>query len=336
MEKESRGTETIRRIVNNSVLLVASIFLLVVSAGAQQREKFPTKPITIVINFAAGSGADSELRLIQPYLQQHLGVSITLENAPGAGGRIGCARVFKAPNNGYTLLGSGWAPAPIVGEFLFNAGYKTLEFTSIAGWNKSNFVLVVNSETWPSMEAFVQAARARKLSCGMSGMASAARVLGEALLDVTGIKEMSWVDFGGGSESITQLAGKHIDLVITSSASALPLVRAGKIRPLIVFSHERESAFPETPTTKELGYSIEPLSQYRAIVGPPGLSSDKVQVLEEAVVKAANEPDFQKKMKDRGLDVSIVRHDMLHKETAASYYAIQKYISRIGIAKQEK
>lgn len=311
-------------------LLFSLIFsLAAVGINAGEIKRFPNKPISLIVLFSAGSGADTDVRLIQPYLQQHLGARVIVNNIPGAGGRLGLTKVYKAPPDGYTICSTGWAAGAIIPEILFKPEFKTLDFTNIGAWSGSNFVLVVNSETWKTMEEFVQAAKSRKLSCGISGIASAVRILGEALLEVTGIKEINWVAYSGGAESMAQLAGKHLDLVITSTSSAMPLVRAGKVRPLMVFADEKDDVFPNAPLTKELGYPIQPLPSYRALFGPPKLPPAVVRVIADAMVKASNESEYRKKMKDRGLSIQIMNDNELKKSVVQQFNAIQKYISRI-------
>lgn len=312
-----------------SLSLSLILSLTASSIDAREIKLFPSKPISLIVLFSAGSGADTDVRLIQPYLQKHLGAQLIVNNIPGAGGRLGLTKVYKAPPDGYTICSTGWAAGAIIPEILFKPEFKTQEFTNIGAWSGSNFVLVVNSETWKNMDEFVQAAKAKKLSCGISGIASAVRVLGEALLEVTGIKEMNWVAYSGGAESMAQLAGKHLDLVITSTSSAMPLVRAGKVRPLMVFADEKDDVFPSAPLTKELGYPIQPLPSYRALFGPPKLPPTVVRVIFEAMVKAAHEPEYQNKMKDRGLSVQIMNDAELKKSVVQQFNAIQKYIARI-------
>ncbi len=310
--------------------IVILTMILAVSVQAAEKGRYPHKPVTLIVTYSAGSGADTDVRLIQPYFQKHLGTRVVVSNIPGADGRLGLTKAFKAPPDGYTIFSTGWAPGPIISEILFKPEYKSLEYTHIGAWSVTNFVLVVNSETWKTMEEFVQAAKTRKLSCGISGMASASRIIGEALLDATGIKEMSWVSYAGGSESMTQLAGKHIDLVITSTSSALPLVRAGRIRPLTVFADQQDSVFPSAPLAKQLGYNVQPLPSARALLGPPKMDTKIIKTIEEAMVKAAQEPEFQAKMKDRGAGVQLIGREQLKKDATDAFAAIQKYISRMG------
>jgi len=323
--------EKIRKRVLLSLFVCLMFTLVTVGVNAAEIKKFPNKPISLIVLFSAGSGADTDVRLIQPYLQKHLGVQVIVYNIPGAGGRLGLTKVFKAPADGYTICSTGWAAGAIIPEILFKPDFKTLDFTNIGAWSGSNFVLVVNSETWKTMDELVQAAKSRKLSCGISGIASAVRVLGEATLEVTGIKEMSWVAYSGGAESMAQLAGKHLDLVITSTSSAMPLVRAGKVRPLMVYADEKDDVFPNAPLAKELGYPVQPLPSHRALFGPPNLPQPIVRVIAEAMVKAANEPEFQKKMKERGASVQIMNDQQLKKSVVQQFNAIQKYISRIQV-----
>lgn len=332
--KGGRNMLTRQRIQNKSVQwfsIILTILLSLMIVRVEAAEKFPEKTITVVVGYPAGSGADTDTRLIQPYFQKYLGVNVVIENIPGAGGKIGLTKAFKAPNDGYTLHCTGCCPGPILTELLEEKPeYKTLEFTFIAGWCVTDFVLVVNSETWKTMDELVQAAKSKILNCGLSGLVSASRICGESLLEATGIKEMRWVGFAGAAESLVQLAGKHIDLVITSTSSALALARAGKIRPLMMFAYEKDSVFPDVPLGKDLGYAVAPMPSWRSFQAPPRLPMEKVRILEDAVKKITKDLDFQKTMKQRGVDVFFMSHEKLTETIRDQYSLVQRFAPRVS------
>lgn len=327
MEKRLKGIS----ITVEVILVVLTIILLADSINADAIDKYPNKPITLIVPYGAGSGLDIEVRGIQPFLQKYLGVMLIISNIPGADGRIGLTKAFKAPNDGYTLISPGW-PAPIIGELMFNPAYKSLDFTFIGVWTTSNYAVVVNSDTWQTMDELVKAGKTRVLSCGLTGLASVTRVLGESLCDILGIK-LNWIPFSGGGEYMAALAGKHIDLVIASTSSAQPLVHAGKARPLMVIGNEKDSVFPQAPIGKELGYQLPELSNTRSILAPPGTSLEKIKFIETAMIRATNEPTFKTWLKDRGMEVTIKEHQQFRKEAEENYKLIQKYVYRMGLTK---
>ncbi len=307
-------------------LVLFSIFSTLAWVSAGMAEKYPEKPVTLIVPFVAGSGLDLEVRLLQPYLQKHLGASVVLSNVPGADRKLGLNKAFKAPNDGYTILSPGW-PMP-VGELAFNPH----KFTYIGAWTKSNFVLVANSETWKTMEEFVKSAQQKKLNCGVSNIAGMSRILGEALKDAAGIKEINWIFYSGANDAMVQIAGKHLDFVITTNSSAQGLVRAGRVRPLMVFSNDADDVFPDVPLAKNLGYNVPPLATTRLLLAPPKTPPQKLKILEQALLKAAKDPAYQKMLKERGMTTYIQGSEELKKDLEASYPVLDKYLNKIGFS----
>ena len=248
-----------------SLLMVLSLY-----GEASLGATFPDKPMKLIANFPPGSGIDIEARAIAPYLQKHLGVSVTVENVAGADGKIGLGRLWKIEPNGYTLIMHSTSMSIIV-ELLSNPEYQVAGFSQIFSWSRTNQVLVVNSAGWKNLDEFIKGARERTLSVGMSGRGSVSHLMGLMFVDELGLK-VNWVPFDGGGEALTALAGKHVDFVVVAATSALPLVRAGKLRPLLIFGESRDPGFPDTPIPKEAGYQLTMISLVRGMDGPPQIA----------------------------------------------------------------
>jgi len=271
------------------VLMVLSFHILTVSSG--EAAGFPEKPVRMISPYAPGSGNDIACRGIQPYLEKHLGVRVIIDNKPGADGRLGVNEAWKAKPDGYTLVQPG-QPAFVIMERIFPVQWKSRDFTHIFAWSADNFVLVVNSETWKTGEEFIAAAQAKTLSCGITGIGTVSYVVGLMLEDAAKLKPVNWVPFRGGAESMTQLAGKHIDFAITTTASARPLVDAGRLRPLILFSNEQDHVLPNAPLMKDAGLNILSAPVVRGALAPPGVPPRIVAILEKAFFKAIQEPEY--------------------------------------------
>ncbi len=270
------------------------LFLLSCTAQAFGVEKslhFPNKVIRFIVPYAVGSGIDINARGIAPYLKKHLGVQVLIDNRPGADGRIGVTEAWKAPPDGYTLINPAM-PIPIINEKLNPVSYRTREFTHIFAWSRDNIVLVVNGETWKTAEEFIAAAQSRTLSCGLTGTASVSQIAGLSLGEAANFKAVNWVPFSGGAETMTSLAGKHIDFGITTASSARALVDAGKLRPLLVFADEKDPVFPQAPLPKDIGLRLTAMPTVRGVMAPPGLPARQVAILEQAFARAIREPEF--------------------------------------------
>jgi tripartite-type tricarboxylate transporter receptor subunit TctC len=306
-----------------AVLIVTLILGAGVNLWAAERD-FPKKPIQFIVPYAAGGGQDMLARGIAPYLEKHLGVSVQIENVPGAGGKIGFTKVWKASPDGYTIT-TYVLPVPIILEKLSKVEYKTNEFTPIFAWSESNQVWVVHSEVYKTLEDFLNVAKTKTLSSGLPGRGTSAHLAGLLAVDGFGIK-VNWVPFSGGAEALTALAGKHIDCAIVQAPTALSLVRSGKLRPLMVFANEKDPVYPEAPIPKEKGYKISAASSLRGVVASPGLPAAIATSLEKAFEKAIQEPGYKEWGERTKTDIVPVSSKEYQKIIEEQYKLVEKYI----------
>ena len=291
-----------------------------------QKEVFPGKPIKFVSPFSAGSGNDLDSRAITPFLQKHLNVSVIIENVPGAEGKIGLTRVWKSPPDGYTIINPGM-PAPIILELLYDTEFKVKEFTHIFAWAKENQVLTVNAESWKTLDEFLGEARKRKISLAITGKGSVAYVNALSFFIGTGIMEnVNWVIFGGGGESVATVAGKHVDCAISTVASASSLIKAKRIRPLMVIGEERDISLPEMPVPKDLGFDFRIFPIIRSAFGPPKMPTEKVKVLEQAFAKAIKEKDFLEWAKRMQKNIVAMDSEACKRSTQEQYEWLAKRV----------
>ena len=253
-------------------------------------EKFPSKQITMLVAYGPGGKMDMEARALAMQLKKYLGVNVIIQNVPGANGRLGLTKLYRSTPDGYTIGGVTLPNIQLV-EVLMKADFQSNLFTKIFAWTASNAVLAVPVDRWNSLEEFVAAAKARPLSCGISGIGGSSHLAGLVLESTLGVK-FNWVPFSSGAEAATSLAGKHIDAATVTTASILPLQRAGKVKSLVMLSQERDSTMPDIPTPNELGYKYTSLPSVNGVAGPPGLKADKVKILEAAFAKAVKEPEY--------------------------------------------
>ena len=303
--------------------------MVVVGPFAVLAEEYPdpSKTITIISIAAAGGTSDQQIRAISIYLAKHLnGVKFLVENDPGASGKIAYEKAYKAKPDGYTLLNFN-LPAPIITE-LTDKGvrYKTADFVPIYAISTVPNVLVVHPDTWKTIDEFVQEGQKRTLSIGTTGNKTANYLQAVAFAEATKIKA-NMVPFGGGSESTQTLAGKHIDAVVTPVLSAFALVRAGKLRPLIVMSDEPDNTFPGVPLSKDSKWEISCFPLMGTYVAPPNSPPDKVKILEDAFAKALKEPAFLDWAKKVSLELTPMDSAKVKAITAQAYKNANKYKS---------
>ncbi len=287
------------------------------------QEAFPTKPIHLIVPFAAGSGTDTEARGMQPYMEKYLKVRVIIENVPGAGCKIGLTKTWKSKPDGYTLL-YHIIPTSITNQYMLKGDYQVRDFTHIYAVSKTNSVLTVPVDSWKTWDEFLKAARSRTLSAATSAIAGAAHLVGMAMAEKLGLK-ISWVPYEGGSDAVTAVSGKHLDIGVTFTTTALTLVDAGKLRPLVVFSEEKDPTFPQVPTIKQLGYDIRCIAAIRGIVGPPGVPPARAKILEAAMAKVVQDPGYLDWTKKRRMDIVPFSAAEYLRNTVQQYEAIDKF-----------
>jgi tripartite-type tricarboxylate transporter receptor subunit TctC len=251
---------------------------------------YPNKTIKIVVPANAGSGEDVEARGIAPFLHEVLGVNVLIENQPGAGGKIALERFQKTEPDGYTIICNN-LPKSIIYEHMYKVAFKTKDFTPIFAWSLSYNMLVVHAGSWKTLDEFLNAAKAKTMAGGLSAIGGVTHLASLAAIDVFGLK-VNWVPYEGAVGSLMALAGKHINFSIVTSTTAIPLIQAGIIRPLVIFSETRDTLFPDVPTSKELGYAVPPVITVRGVQAPPKTPPSIVKVLEEACFKAIKDPAY--------------------------------------------
>jgi len=301
------------------LVAVAAAGLLAVPALAQ---KFPTKPVKLIVTAAAGGGEDTEARAIAPYVEKHLGTSIVIENQPGAGGKIAFEKFQKVEPDGYTLITYTF-PKSVIIEYEGATGYKTRDFTPVFAWSRSSQLLVVNAESWKTFEEFLKAAKGKTLSGGLSGRGSTTHLMGLIALDELGINA-NWVPYEGSAGSVAALAGKHLDFTICLATSAVSLIQAGKLRPLLLFSDKRDPYLADVPIPKDLGYDMTFIPTLRGVEAPPNTPAAVVKVLEDAFGKAAAEQGFAEVAKKRKIVLQPVGSAEYAKAVSDVYPKIAK------------
>ena len=298
-------------------------FILFSFCSLSEGADYPRKMIRIVVPSEAGGQEDTEARGIAPFAEKHLGVSLMIENQIGAGGKIAFEKFYKTEPNGYTLLTYTF-PKTIIHEYMGKTTYKTRDFTQVFIWSRSgDQALVVHPETFKTFDEFLQASKTRALSGGLSGRGTITHVVGLLMVDRVKLK-VNWVPFDSAPGSLAALAGKHIDFSISRVESVLPLVKAGKLRPLVVFGEKRDPTFPDTPIPKELGFTIPSVPSLRGIEAPPKTPPSIVNVLEEAFFKATKEPAYLDWAKKRVLNIEPLSAKEYAKVVESTYPEIEK------------
>jgi len=304
--------------------LGAAIVVAVLVATPVCAADFPSKPIKLIVTARAGGGEDAEARAIAPFVEKHLKTQIVIENQPGAGGKIAFEKFQNAAPDGYTLITYTF-PKSVIIEYQGKTGFKTSDFTPIFAWSESSQILIVNSDSWKTFPEFLKAAKGKPLSGGLSGRGSTTHLMGLIALEALGIDKVNWVPYEGSAGSVAALAGKHLDFTMSLATSAVPLIQAGKLRPLLLFSENRDPNISDVPVPKEFGYNMNFVPTLRGVEGPPKMSADVVKVLEDAFRKASKEQGFVDIAKKKKMVLTDIGSKEFGKAVANAYPHIAKF-----------
>ena len=282
-------------------LLLAAGLLAVGSALAQG---YPGKPIKFLVPFTAGSGTDLIARSIADTMSKSMGQPIMIENKPGAGGTIAAGQVAKGEADGYTVLvhSSGHALNPAIYSTI---GYDTLrDLTGITPLAALPNVLVVNpAKGWKSVADLVAAARAKpgQLNYASAGVGSATHLNAEKFRLQAGIEALH-VPYKGTPEAMTNVIGGSNDWFFAPLASALPLVKDGKLQALAVSTPARSPALPQVPTTVEAGVAGSDYTFWVGMIVASATPAPVVKRLHEEALKAMAHPEVKERMNKLGAE----------------------------------
>ncbi len=283
-------------------LLVPALAAFVVVDAQAQAPKFPDRPITMIVPWAAGGSTDQTGRALAKAAESFLGKPVVIVNKPGASTAIGMAELARAKPDGYTIgtLSSTSYLLAVQGRDL--PYHPTDAFSYISYYGDNLIGIAVPSDSrWKTLADLIAEAKANpgKLNYGTAAIGSTQHLSTEALTLSTGAKFMH-IPQQGSAGSMTALLGKHVDFVTETSVWA-PHVAAGRVRLLAVTAPKRAAAYPDVPTFSE--FDVSPIRSVQAIIGPAGMPEAERKTLEGAFRKALKDPGFVGTMKTLAMEV---------------------------------
>lgn len=297
-------------------------------------QTYPVKPIRLIVPNAPGGGTDTVARLIAEKVAPALGQQIVVENRGGAGGRIAAELVARAPKDGYTLL-LGSAATLITGPALdADRRYDPLKdfaFVSLAG--TTAYMLVIH----PSLPAktardFIGLAKARprSIAYATTGQGSPAH-LGMELFQAMAQVRLIHVPYKGGAPAMLSLLQGETYAMVANFLTALPVVRANRVRALGVTSLKRSALAPDIPTIDESGLRGFELQQFYSIVAPVGTPAEIVQRLNQEIIQRLPTEDVKQRLAHEGVEVATSTPAELGKLYAEQYAKWTRVIREAGI-----
>jgi tripartite-type tricarboxylate transporter receptor subunit TctC len=277
---------------------------LVLAGSLARAEVWPSRLIKATIPFGAGSAADVVPRVVFDRLAAELGQSIVVENRPGAGGTIGTAAVVKADPDGYNILSqsSALAISPAIYPNLPFDITRDLSSALMIGVS-ANVMITPVSRPWKTAQDFIVQAKARPGSIvfGSVGIGSATHISAEKFRLAAGI-ETTHVPYRGGAEVIADILGGRIDFYFCPLATALPLIKEGRVRALVVSTPKRVADLPDVPTPGEVGLKNAESVFWLGVFMPAKTPRDVVEKFHGAGVKLLADPSMQESLSKLGVE----------------------------------
>lgn len=267
------------------LFLVFILLIIIISnGGCAPRSKeviYPEHNIRIIASVPAGGGQDAQARIIQPHLQNILGVPVIVDNIPGAASRIGAAAAYKAKNDGYTLM----LEIPIIlliGELVYEGDYKRMEFEEIYAWAVGTDVIATPKDSpIKSMDDLIAAMKNERLTYCHPGKGTIMQTKMAAWIEMYNL-DFVGVPYEGTAPALGALLGKEVDFGVVTVPMAYDV--KDELNIISVFFEERLPFFPDVPTIIEAGFADTMLlPYYYGLIAPPGLPKDIKNILEDAM-----------------------------------------------------
>lgn len=288
---------------NLSLLVLGS--LVGSLALAQASGNYPSKPVTLVVTYPPGGGADAMARLLAPKMSEALGQNVVVDNKPGAGGQIGAAAVAKAAPDGYTLMldASSFAVNPSLYPKLPYDPMKAFKPIGVVALFP-NVVLVNANFSAQNVTDLISISKKAKdsVSYASSGNGSAQHLAGALFESATGV-DMVHVPYKGGGPALNDVIGGQVPLFFGNLASTLQHVQSGKLRALAVTSAKRSQILPGVPTLSEVGVKGAEIYEWNAVFVPAGTPQAVVSKIASAFQHALDAPEVKQRIAQLGGEI---------------------------------
>ena len=284
--------------------MFSALLAAVLAASPVAAQQYPAKTIRLVVPFPPGGGNDIVGRIVAQRLGESIGQQVIVDNRGGAGGTIGTDLAAKAPPDGYTLLINNISLA--VNATLYpKLSYDTVkDLAPITLVGRQPNILVVHpsvpAKTIRDLVALAKA-RPQQVNYGSGGVGTAGHLATELFMMMTGAQLMH-VPYKGLGPALTDLMGGHVQVAISTMASALPQVKAGKLRPLAVTTLQRSAFFPEVPTMAEAGVKGYEFNTWYGLLAPAGTPRAVIDRLNKETVKVLGAPPLKEQFASQGLE----------------------------------
>ena len=330
-----QGTQRRRRFrIGAAAYLYAALCIAAVEGIATMaRAEYPERQITMIVCFPAGGGTDIAARLINSQLGEALGKPVVIENRGGAGGNIGIAAAARAPADGYTLLvcSSAYVVNPSLYAQASYDPFKDFVPIMVIGASPNAFVVPAQSDIRSTPELVARAKAAPgQLNWTSPGAGTTPYLAGELLKLRTGV-QMLHIPFAGAGPATTAVLGGQVDLYTANVGSLMPLIDAGKVRPIAVTSRERWPDLPDAPSLEELGIRDAVSDTFQGIYAPGGTPQPIIDRLVKELSAILSRDDVREKFTKAGLPVVAEGPDIFRARIAREVPMYKEIIDQAGL-----
>ena len=275
-----------------------------ISSSAQSN--YPNKPINFIVPYGAGGGADSRSRQIAQKMSVILNQPIIVDNKPGAGGNIGTEFISRAAPDGYTIGMGNFAPMAVNKTLFGNLRYDPeVDLTPIVLIEKGPLVLVVNpASSYKTVKEIVDAAKAKPgvLTFSSGGIGGSHQLSAELFKQSAGI-DMIHVPYKSGSAGLTDLMAGNVTMMFDQMYSAMPSIKADKLRAIAITSKKRSPLLPNIPSFAEVGYPKVEVLNWQGLIAPKGTPKAIIDKLNAAANEALKDPPLRELMLSQGNEI---------------------------------
>jgi tripartite-type tricarboxylate transporter receptor subunit TctC len=282
--------------------LVVACAAILAGIGGAAAQTYPSRPITMIVPFAAGGSGDTIARLLAEHMGSQLGQTIVVENVGGAAGSIGVGRVARSAPDGYTIIQGNW-PTHVLNGAIYALPFDVLKDFEPISLIATESIAIVAKKAMPANNLKELIAWLKenpdKVSAGTAGAGGVGHVIGVFFQKETGTK-FQFIPYRGVGPAMQDMIAGQIDIMFDTAANSLPHVRSGNIKGYAVTSKTRLPAAPDIPTVDEAGLPGFHISNWRALWAPKGTPRDVIAKLNAAVGSALANPATRKRLSDLG------------------------------------
>lgn len=315
----------------------AALVMLAGHAPATAESAWPEKPVTLIVPYPAGGGADTIGRLVAERLAKQLSQPVIVQNVAGAGTLVGARALLQAEPDGYTLMLAPNNQLTMLPHLNRNATFDpNADFAYITKVASIYYFIAVPAESpIESLTDLLERARAQPgaLTYSSCGPGSGCNVAGEYFKSLTNT-DLLHVPYAGSAAAVTSLLGKHVDVAVDTAAALTSQIQAGKVRALAIAEPERWAVLPDVPTAAEQGVEEFLFANWQGLVAPAGTPDAIIQRLNSAWNEIAQAPETEEAFNARGLGLMASSSEEFANDVRADLVKWKAVIDEAGITIQ--